>query len=87
MTTTLPYRRPASGVSTPGALDWLDDAACRDADPGFWDPEVVADPSIAKTICAGCPVIAACAQRAVAVKATHGIWAGVPRTTYSAGKK
>ena len=56
---------------------WMDDAACAGADPGIWDTDVTPDQSIARTICAGCPVVAACAVAAKAARATHGTWAGV----------
>ena len=77
------------GLASPSPFDWMDDAACRDSDPGFWDTDRAPDPTIARTICAGCPVIAACAVAAKSftavgddgkkrkTRATHCIWAGV----------
>lgn len=70
-------RLASERLTQPGRHDWMDDAACRDADPGFWDADVTPDQSIARTICSGCPVVAACAVAAKAARATHGTWAGV----------
>lgn len=70
-------RLASERLTRPGRHDWMYDAACRDADPGFWDTDVTPDQSIARTICSGCPVIAACAVAAKAARATHGTWAGV----------
>ena len=64
-------------LASPSPFDWMDDAACRDADPRWWDQDVTPDTSVARTICAGCPVIASCAVAAKAARATHGTWAGV----------
>lgn len=74
----VPLLRLASErLTRPGRHDWMDDAACRDCDPNLWDTDRTPDQSIARTICSGCPVVAACAVAAKAARATHGTWAGV----------
>lgn len=63
------------GLASPSPFDWMDDAACRDADPRWWDQDVTPDTSVARTICAGCPVIASCAVAAKEAKASWCVWA------------
>ena len=82
-------RLASERLTQPGRHDWMDDAACRDCDPDLWDTDRTPDPTIARTICAGCPVIAACAVAAKSftevgddgkkrkTRATHCVWAGV----------
>jgi WhiB family redox-sensing transcriptional regulator len=63
--------------------DWQRHAACRGMDLElFFHPEGERDPSRgqrvahAKTICAGCPVAAACRSWAHRVEEPYGIWGG-----------
>ena len=64
--------------------DWQFEGACRDADPTtFFHPEGERGPSreardrAAKAVCATCPVIAACAAHALAVREPYGVWGGM----------
>lgn len=68
-------RLASERLTQPGRHDWMDDAACRDADPRWWDQDVTTDTSVARTICAGCPVIASCAIAAKEPKASWCVWA------------
>ena len=63
--------------------DWQRHAACRDMDLElFFHPDGERDPSRAqrvaraKTICADCPVAAACRSWARQVEEPYGIWGG-----------
>jgi len=63
--------------------DWRDDAACRDADPDLFFPDVDHPRSArsqvktAKLICRGCPVSATCLSWALASGQEAGIWGGL----------
>lgn len=68
-------RLPGADFTPPSRHDWMDDAACRDADPCLWDQDVTPDTSVARAICAGCPVIASCAAAAKEAGASWCVWA------------
>lgn len=72
-------RLAAADFTPPSRHDWMDDAACRDADPRIWDTDVHPDQTVARTICQGCPVIAACAVAAQEARATWCTWAATDR--------
>lgn len=64
--------------------DWQLQGACRAEDPSlFFHPEGERGPSrrnrevAAKAVCAGCPVLQACARHALAVKEPYGVWGGL----------
>ena len=58
--------------------DWRHDAACRDADPELFFPDVDrAQVKTAKLICRGCPVSATCLSWALASGQEAGIWGGL----------
>ena len=75
--------------NTPAApqvgTEWMADAACLDHDPELWWPDnevyqgeaVAAQTSAAKSVCDTCPVIDECYAYATAIRADHGIWAGM----------
>src|SRR5260370_41622500 len=59
--------------------DWLDDAACRDADADLFFPVGTIGPALhqmdeAKRICRSCPVQAACLAWAMDHGITSGVW-------------
>ena len=65
--------------------DWREDAACAQVDPEMFFPEPDWKPTIAaRTVCAGCPVIAQCLEFALVNDIKSGIWAGT--TPYERGK-
>lgn len=82
-------RMATERLTQPSRYDWMDDAACRGCNPDLWDTDCTHDTTVARAICSGCPVIAACAVAAKSftevgddgdtrkARATHGIWAGV----------
>ena len=64
--------------------DWQLHWACRGEDPAlFFHPEGERGPSrearesAAKAVCATCPVLAACAAHALAVREPYGVWGGM----------
>ena len=64
--------------------DWQVKAACRGMDVDlFYDPDFARGVSLrdhtahAKAICANCPVIAQCLQRALKVNEPFGVWGGL----------
>jgi len=64
--------------------DWQLKGACRGEDPAvFFHPEGERGPSrvaretAAKAVCSTCPVIAACAAHAIAVREPYGVWGGL----------
>ncbi|GAB2719148.1 WhiB family transcriptional regulator [Kitasatospora kifunensis] len=72
----------------PGALEhhwsWQLRAACRDADSGlFFHPSGERGPAHderdaqAKTVCARCPVRAACLEYALDARERYGVWGGL----------
>lgn len=54
---------------------WMEQAACREADPTIFDPDVTADDTDAKLYCFDCPVRDDCLQHAL-VRNEVGIWGG-----------
>jgi WhiB family redox-sensing transcriptional regulator len=78
MSTTTSAARPASDAHP----DWRADAACRDADPELFFPDVDLRSArnqvkTAKLICRGCPVSATCLSWALASGQEAGIWGGL----------
>lgn len=67
--------------------DWMEQAACRGADPELFFPRTGAGRSTdhrvnearAIAICNTCPVIDRCAAYANATRETYGVWGGRPR--------
>lgn len=61
-----------------GGPDWLSRAECARRDPDIWFPDGPGRDGgqLARRICAICPVRQPCLQYALAIKPTHGIWAG-----------
>lgn len=55
---------------------WTDDAACRDADPGWFFAVDAALQQRALEVCEGCPVLVACREHAMTVRQVHGVWGG-----------
>ncbi len=65
---TLPDTAPA---------DWWHQAACRGCNPNLWFPGRGEDVGPAKTICARCPVRAACLEHSVTRRESTGVWGGL----------
>jgi len=55
---------------------WASRAECAGVDPELFFPERGEDTSVAKAICAVCPVIDECLTHAIANDETYGIWGG-----------
>jgi WhiB family redox-sensing transcriptional regulator len=69
-------RRP--GVA---ALNWREEAACRDPDPELFFPIGTAGPALrqireARRICCSCPAQAPCLAWALDHEVTDGVWGG-----------
>lgn len=69
-------------------LEWLDHAACRQYDPGWWFPKPHESSAPAVHICVNeCPVRVSClrytARLAVEGHSMHGIWAGLIMRTFT----
>jgi len=67
---------------TDEAVEWKDDAACRDTDPDLFFPVGTTGPAIeqienAKAICRACDVASACLEYALANREEYGIWGGM----------
>ncbi|RCV51196.1 WhiB family transcriptional regulator [Marinitenerispora sediminis] len=74
-------RRIASG----DRYRWQDDAACRGADTElFFTPGYE---SVAKAICAQCPVRAECLDYAVSRPEKYGMWGGLDEQELAAERK
>jgi WhiB family transcriptional regulator, redox-sensing transcriptional regulator len=66
-------------------LDWRIDAACRGQHAGMFFPPAhferkearIARERIAKSVCRGCPVQAACLAYALQHREPHGVWGGL----------
>lgn len=56
--------------------DWMAHAECRGLDPDLFHPERGEDQS-AKTVCASCPVIEQCREKAIMDNSLHGTWGGM----------
>jgi WhiB family redox-sensing transcriptional regulator len=55
---------------------WMEEGKCRKYLPETFFPSDGAGVSIAKRICAGCPVKAPCLEYALYHHISHGIWGG-----------
>ena len=56
---------------------WREDAACRGMDTAIFFPERGEDHSLARSICAGCPVSAECLEEARTMSfRPQGVWGG-----------
>jgi len=78
MSTSTSAARPARDLRP----DWRDAAACREADPELFFPDVAlrsarSQVKTAKLICRGCPVSATCLNWALASGQEAGIWGGL----------
>jgi WhiB family redox-sensing transcriptional regulator len=62
------------------ALDWQDDALCRQVDTDLWFPPPGGTPAPAKAICRRCPVQFTCLELAVANDIEHGVYGGTTPT-------
>ena len=71
----------ARGTRPQRDIDWRTRAACRSMDPEIWFPAATEGPTyeaqvaVAKAVCAGCPVRAACLDEAVRIP--YGIAGGL----------
>lgn len=80
-----PYLQWSMGAAGPvlAALDsgadatWQDFAACAQADPDAFFPEPGGSHCVAKKVCAGCEVRAACLNYALEHNEVFGIWGGL----------
>lgn len=66
-------------TSVPDTADTWDAARCRDGDAGLlalFFSDVIEDIATAKTICAQCPLVAACLEGALARQEPWGVWGG-----------
>jgi WhiB family redox-sensing transcriptional regulator len=68
----------ATGLSLVDRLDESDEVMlpCRSFDPDLFFAETPADVEYAKTICADCPVRAACLAGALERREPWGVWGG-----------
>ncbi|ATL25975.1 WhiB family transcriptional regulator [Streptomyces formicae] len=62
-------------------MDWLNQAACADADPDLFFPSggagrALHDRTAAKRICARCPVRGLCLAWAMSTRQATGVWGG-----------
>jgi len=67
--------------------EWLEDAGCRDVDPETFFPLGSGDLYIeqvhrAQRVCASCAVVSKCADLALHLGATDGVWAGRPASEF-----
>lgn len=71
--------RPADTRDHDRGEDWTAQAACREVDPElfFPHPSDARGAAVAKSICAGCPVIDQCRDGALARREPHGVWGGL----------
>jgi len=56
---------------------WMADAACLDADPEAFFPEVGGNGLEAKRVCARCSVIEQCLEYAMYYNIDEGVWGGL----------
>ena len=64
-------------VITYNPADWRLDAACRDLDTAMFFPENEDEVSVAKAVCASCPVREACLDFALITRQDDGVWGGL----------
>jgi len=57
-------------------LKWWDLGACRGLDAAVFYPEDDEGAEIAKSVCEGCAVKAACLEHALSVREKAGVWGG-----------
>lgn len=57
--------------------DWERWARCSPEVGHFFFGETAADADVAKTICAGCPVLRSCGEYALVNRIEHGVWGGM----------
>ena len=79
-------------VSSADPVNWIDMSACAQIGPGPWDDQATEGArqrgrreALAKSICAECPVIAACLAYAIARRERGGIWGGLTEAERDAG--
>ena len=73
----MPGLRPATAVDEDdNPLSWQTDALCAQTDPEAFFPEKGGSTNKAKSICAACPVAAACLDYALANREEYGVWGG-----------
>lgn len=58
------------------AIDWQDEALCREVEIDIFFPAAAEDHTPAKRICRHCPVIDACLNYALETDQRHGVWGG-----------
>lgn len=62
------------------APEWMAEAVCAQTDPELFFPEKGGDgtctTSIARRVCASCPVRVACLEHALDTGQAHGVWGG-----------
>ena len=74
MQETVPTRPPAQAAGSP---DWPEQALCAQSDPEAWFPEAGGSATLAKAICARCPVQAPCLAYALGHPELRGVWGGL----------
>lgn len=57
--------------------EWKLEGICRTADPEQWFPDLGSRPTIAKKLCAKCPVIDNCLADALSRREKFGVWGGL----------
>jgi len=57
--------------------DWRASAACRDMDTAVFFPESDGEATLAKAVCAACPVREACLDFALLTRQDDGVWGGL----------
>jgi WhiB family redox-sensing transcriptional regulator len=55
---------------------WQERASCNQAAPDEWFPKKGESPTMAKRICAGCPVVDECLAYALEHDERFGVWGG-----------
>ena len=55
---------------------WMAEGACRGEDPALFFPARGASTSMAKAVCAGCPVRVQCLDYAAVHPTAEGVWGG-----------
>lgn len=88
MTASIP-RPPRGPIDPPDSPGWRKRAACRNADPELFFPDIPSGPSTAErwqrpavlrvkaNYCGRCPVIYECRETALAIPGVAGIWGGL----------
>ena len=71
---------PRHQLAEPLDVGWLENAACRNADPEIFFPTLTGHGDVyaeARAICAGCPVTVVCLEAAYTLGALDGCWGGL----------